>query len=757
MNQFSIIILTAEATLVLDNHDRLSAILHALALDNDPFTLGEAKIEECWSICLADAPVRVAGDPVEFSNCNTDSCVSTKPLRRYIAYRLSDSASALVKFHEMDRILRDSGFPTHSLPIVTEKDRTCSEMILVTRYNHRVSELAWGSYAGYNYRSVSRLAARSLYLISGLHQEFKIGYSGQNWLHALAARDWYDIGNAVIEHSGHLAPLCSSGSEPIACVSARDDVKNLVEALARLSPAANAFVELEFLIKELKLSEGSSKEINFEYWIDVFTHLSGDTELTINRSVVPPTRAVPEGSRPLNSFTNLSAETVLRICANVLRKLKQIHSLGLGHDGKDEKLLEHIYLAPSGEIEFDPNFLGSISPDMYTVKRRADLIEAAHAFWELAVKNSNIGISEYSSHPYDVGHVLSDFLTTSLLLGPSEVPAYNEWINWFTISSTDTYPIIHVEDERGLKLLYFQQNPYDVRPYVEIRYGEHEEVFLALFDTGSNPSFAQIDTIVTLSNEDRERCLKELSYGTEWCSITIAVDGLYKTIVHIGSIIQVETEIHVTGKDDSRYVNYLVGIGPLSEFSKKFPVFTFIPIRSHESEAGRIVMNEAICFTDRKVYIPLTGHGYGWTIPGAVAINPSTSNGNVVYTNTEFLLDTGANTFDIPQRAFIIFVENMARMGRSVTYTAPGFPVIQNCRNIEKFPAIHFALGYPTDGLTLTLLPSDYISSAINNEGNCNVLFRPITSSTVVLGFQILSRFTIEFNAGEKSVALCRP
>jgi hypothetical protein len=174
------------------------------------------------------------------------------------------------------------------------------------------------------------------------------------------------------------------------------------------------------------------------------------------------------------------------------------------------------------------------------------------------------------------------------------------------------------------------------------------------------------------------------------------------------------------------------------------------------SNAGRLVPAASLCYTDQKVIVPLVGLGDEWLIPGSFAINPQSPGEKILYTNANILLDTGANLFDLPAPAFDYFGKRMEAIGHPVTYQPPNLPIVTDCSNIEIFPTIHIVFGLPVDGITITLIPEQYLSLNPSSKDTCKVLFRRITSPTIVLGVSILSRFAIEFNASDRTVGLCR-
>jgi hypothetical protein len=300
----------------------------------------------------------------------------------------------------------------------------------------------------------------------------------------------------------------------------------------------------------------------------------------------------------------------------------------------------------------------------------------------------------------------------------------------------------------------------DSRPYIRVRYGEYEETFLALFDTGSAISYAQLGSLVTLTEEQKAKCKEGgLLYGSEWCLLTVPVEGIIKTHVHLGDPeeVHIVDEIHVASPDESRPVDYLIGAGPGSEFASKFPVFTFIPDSRHYShhrgnDAGRIITHAVQCFTDRLINIRLDE--YEWIIPGSVAINSNDE--DIHYSNARILLDTGALYNDLPGDAFDTFVNRMAKIGHPVTYQPPNLPVVHDCTNIEKFPYIHIVLGLPIDGITVTLVPFDYVIFNQDTHETCQLMFRRVSTPKIVVGVNILSRFAIEFNSKDGTVGLCR-
>ena len=745
------------------SHSASKSLARVLAIDPE-FVSDPGVNEEWWSNCPGKSSIIIDGVPVHFDRCDGLLCESSNPLRKYRVLRIVGSTLSFAKVKRIDEILHRNGFPTYLLPIIDTSNADCGERLISYRYMQNVGELCYSSYYGFNGRAISRLAVRTFKLVQRLHEEFRVGLLGKDWLSALVADDWHSTGDALIHHSGQLVPICTEENHEYPCISQRDDFLNLTRALLRLSTATDAAPHLVSMHELLESQEGGV--VDYDFWIHYLDSLSSDTEWELDWQA-PPNQEVSTGSIPLNSLLHVGADEVMRICSEMISSIGEVHKHGFAYKG-DNEMLDDMLLEPSGRVVFSINEIEATTPQTYRSRRRTDLISMAYALWRLAIVNSGVGLFDYHSHPYDIHHALSDFFTASLLLGKTERPAYERWRDWFMLAS---YHVDHLSQMEGPPALKFQFFQNSMMPFVSARYGEGESFPLALFDTGSNVSYAMLVSL-DLTDDERAACRRGLTYGSEWCLRVINVDGTRTMTVHLGessSPLSVDTVIHVTDENKDTFVKYLVGAGPESEFARKYPVFTFVPNPvafppiSKDGEAGTLYVKEMECFSEAPTYISTIFERNQWMIPAGIGVNPSNDQGEITFTKTEILLDTGASFFDLPAAAFDIFIKRMAEIGHPVTLDDSSSPfvsqyVVPDCTRINTFPNIHIAFGLPKDGLVLTLSPAEYLLfPSVEDRSTCNLVFQPITDTKpVVMGMVIVSKFIIEFNSRDNKIGLCR-
>jgi hypothetical protein len=285
---------------------------------------------------------------------------------------------------------------------------------------------------------------------------------------------------------------------------------------------------------------------------------------------------------------------------------------------------------------------------------------------------------------------------------------------------------------------------------------------LALFDTGSEPSYADLAAQSTLTDSEREECAGGLVYGVEWCETKLKVEGVLTTSLHLDNEVSFDIDLHVVQTAETRDVDHLVGASPKSSFGIAYPVFRFIPGPQYLSTfwddeplkstniAGFLLVHELNCETDDMTTIPVTST-HNWAIPGSVGIGEGLSaDDRITFASTQIFIDTGANLFDIPVTLYNNYVDRMEIIGHPVIYNAPNLPFIVDRSDIETFPVIHITLGSLSNSKTVTLRPQDYLIAG------CQLPFRPITDPRIIVGVFILARFAIEFNAEKGTVGLCR-
>ena len=617
----------------------------------------------------------------------------------------------------IDNFLNRHGFPT-LIRHISEVERPCADWLEVKRRGMRgVDILAYSVYDGFSYRSLARLGARSLYLMKRLHLEFQVGYDG-TWARALVAPSWFEIREAVLEHSGHLYPLCSSHPNSNRCVSRFADIERLTKSLVVLDPI---FFQT-FYSSLASIDENVEDPRNYyDEWINYFEKIAEDA-YPVNLFDNQP---ITLGElTPFASLQKAPARLLQALCLESIKEIARVHSKGLSlENGVD--LTEYFYLnSPSFQVVLDTEIT---IPDVSDIRK--DMIQLALLF---ITKFKNIGA---------LGSVSRDFLSANLLLGPSERPAYDHWVQAFESVKIDWQPIPVAADRP--ELIFFQSPiaNYDGRPFLQVKLATEDESHSFLFDTGSNDSYSKLD-----GDEVFTECVNELEYGGEDCTETIQIGKIFNVEASLGDngfrIIN-DLTVHAT-MERNEEVDHNLGAGPGSDFAKAVAIFTFVP-------PYRLIPDSVNGYCPM-LYIPMRRALEHWTIPGSVGVDSW-------FTNARLVLDTGANSYvDLPRKAYNLFVERMRVLGHDVVYNGNGeAPTVTNCHhNTKNFPIIQLAFGEPKDQFLVTLLADDYIISRDASTESCKIDFRPVTPGTEILvGIDVLRKLIVEFNSREQTIGLC--